>query len=574
VVAVPTWVSVDDTMLAGWVHQSTGMRANGGVVLCPPIGREGIVTYQAMRILASRLAADGLVALRIDYAGTGDSCDPEHVSIARWQRDIRGAVAFLRSAGCGSVSLVGLRMGATLAAAAAGDCGSLASLVLWDPVLAGRSFLREQRALQTMEIGPQPVREDGSEEALGFIYTAALASEIRALDLDPAALSSTTFDDADCRPCLLLTRPEYGSQPAIQMLADLAVVKQLPAPAQAELLGHRSFASIVPQATVSDIARHVSARTGTRACQLTLSLRNSAVVGATSSGEEIVEHFTRLGQRDAFAVVTEVRSTAPRPVLMCTNVAAEHHIGPGRAWVGLARRAAARGLVAIRFDSPGVGDSVQSERYEPAMLYATGEISMTADIVRAVAAQYQAPVGMLGSCSGAWVAAATSTVVNVDAVWLINQARWSRSPKPIDGRDAEATIERYVEEGTQPATMSARARRFVQRHLPYRVWLVLCHAGIASTPEVLLRDITGRGTKVRLLLSTEDAASFDQRRGSTGVARLRQRGTDIRASIFDTDHALFMESGRTAVLSMVLEDAAHDLCVGSSTSPSYVDVAR
>jgi len=464
-------------------------------------------------------------------------------------------------------------MGATLAAAAAGECGSLASLVLWDPVLAGRSFLREQRALQTIEIGPQRVREDGSEEALGFTYTAALASEIRAMDLDPVALSSTTFDDADRRPCLLLTRPEHGSKPVIRMLAELPVVTQLPAPAQAELLGHRSFASIVPQAAVSDIARHVSARTGTGAGKLTLPLRDSAVVGATSSGEEIVEHFARLGQQDAFAVVTEVRSTAPRPVLMCTNVAAEHHIGPGRAWVGLARRAAARGLVAIRFDSPGIGDSVQNDGYEAAMLYATGEISRTADIVRAVAARYQGPVGMLGSCSGAWLAGATSAVVNVDAVWLINGARWSRNPKPIGGRDAEATIERYVEQSTLPPTMSARARWFVRRHLPYRVWLVLCHAGLASTPEVLLRDIAARRTKIRLLFSTEDAASFDERRGNTGVARLRRLGADIRTNIFDVDHALFVESGRTAVLSRVLEDAVCDLCVGQSASASYVDVA-
>ncbi len=45
------------------------------------------------------------------------------------------------------------------------------------------------------------------------------------------------------------------------------------------------------------------------------------------------------------------------PWVVLVNVAAEHHIGPGRRWVEWARRWAALGYRVVRIDQSGVGDS-------------------------------------------------------------------------------------------------------------------------------------------------------------------------------------------------------------------------
>ena len=520
-------------------------------------------------MLSDRLAAAGLVALRFDYAGTGDSADTYETGVAQWVDSIRGAVAFLRSCGCSSVSLAGLRIGATLAATAAPSCGPLTSLVLWDPV-AGRSFLREQRALQMIEIGPQQARNDGSEEALGFTYPVDVVSQMRLLKVDVGILSDVDFQPRERGACLLLIRPEQESQPGIRTMVDSPLVSYLDAPAQPELLSHRSFAGTIPRDTISAIASHVSAHSAATARQVHVRLRDTAVVGTTPAGREIVERFARIGPDSAFGVVTEVAPRSNlRPLLLCGNVAAEYHIGPGRAWVELARRAAGHALTTIRFDWPGLGDSARDDQYDSTTLYPADRREKVLDIVRAARSEAAGPLGMLGSCSGAWLAAAVGGTERLGAVWLINEANWTKVPKPIDGRSYEAFVEKLARRADKPRTWRARSRSLVKHHLPYPIWLALCRTGVFVTPELILADLAERGTKVRLLLSASDADSFASRRGNTGVARLVRSGADIKVTVFDNaDHALFMESGRKAILTAVLADAIRDLEIVPDSSGS------
>jgi alpha-beta hydrolase superfamily lysophospholipase len=78
---------------------------------------------QAFRSLADRLAEAGFVALRFDYDGTGDSAgrnnDPKRVEA--WLGSVREAVALVRTFGLSRVSVIGMRMGATLGAEALGS---------------------------------------------------------------------------------------------------------------------------------------------------------------------------------------------------------------------------------------------------------------------------------------------------------------------------------------------------------------------------------------------------------------------------------------------------------------------
>lgn len=106
-------------------------------VLCCPAGDEQVHAYRTLRQLALRISLGGRHVLRFDYYGTGDSGGPTvENDIAGWCDDIETAIAEIKDmAGAPKVSLVGLRLGANLAAqVAARSPESVDSLVLWEPI--------------------------------------------------------------------------------------------------------------------------------------------------------------------------------------------------------------------------------------------------------------------------------------------------------------------------------------------------------------------------------------------------------------------------------------------------------
>ena len=118
-------------------------------MLCPPLGIEAICAYFTYRKVAVRLAEAGLAVLRVDYDGTGDSFgdSTEPNRVASWTDSVGSAIDTLEQIGVDRVALLGMRVGALLAALAAARRERIDALVLWDPCLTGSSFVREQQAL-------------------------------------------------------------------------------------------------------------------------------------------------------------------------------------------------------------------------------------------------------------------------------------------------------------------------------------------------------------------------------------------------------------------------------------------
>jgi len=116
-------------------------RAGGSaVVICPPSGDEQVHAYRTLRQLAAKLAMAGTHVLRFDFYGSGDSYgETGDGDSASWCEDIDTAITELKDmSGAARMSLVGLRSGANLAAAAAVQHpDQIADLVLWDPLDTG-----------------------------------------------------------------------------------------------------------------------------------------------------------------------------------------------------------------------------------------------------------------------------------------------------------------------------------------------------------------------------------------------------------------------------------------------------
>ncbi|MEL6104641.1 MAG: alpha/beta fold hydrolase [Planctomycetota bacterium] len=164
------------------------------VLICPPIGQEYLRTHWALRLAANQLSRRGCDVLRFDYRGLGDSFgEPQDVvATDQWAADIDAAIDHLKEASrAESVMVLGLRAGAALAAEAARRRGDVHSLVVWEPVINGRDYLRVLREThQTMiDLWYQEVAtvdDDSYEEILGTLYRRELLDEVESLEIDLA----------------------------------------------------------------------------------------------------------------------------------------------------------------------------------------------------------------------------------------------------------------------------------------------------------------------------------------------------------------------------------------------------
>ncbi len=153
------------------------------VLLCPPIGSDYNRTHWRLRLLADQLMRDGYHVFRFDYSCLGDSWgDFEQARVPRWLDDIRSARTELEdNAGSSRLSIIGHRVGATLAYLAAGDM-SLQHLILWDPIIDGRTHLATLRLMQR-ELKSTATANAPFESLLGYRHSAELIADLARLDL-------------------------------------------------------------------------------------------------------------------------------------------------------------------------------------------------------------------------------------------------------------------------------------------------------------------------------------------------------------------------------------------------------
>jgi FkbH-like protein len=144
----PVYFGAKNGQLFGMFHHGLGP-VRGAVLCCYPMPPKYQRSYRLFHQCAGELAGQGYDVLRFDYSGTGDSSgEPAEATIEKWTGEVEAAADYLRSRSqTDRVSIVGMRLGAALAARASRRISTIDKLVLWEPAVDGEEYLNELRAL-------------------------------------------------------------------------------------------------------------------------------------------------------------------------------------------------------------------------------------------------------------------------------------------------------------------------------------------------------------------------------------------------------------------------------------------
>jgi alpha/beta superfamily hydrolase len=546
--ATPIWFGPPARPLFGWYHAPADGRARGGVVLCPPLSRDYLQAHYALRRVAVGLEQAGLAVVRFDYDGTGDSFgatdDPGRVEA--WLDSVAAAIDVVRQSGLARVGLAGMRIGALLAAEAAARDGAIDQIVVWDPVSSGKAFVSEQRALASLTFGASPTHDDGSLETPGMLLSAETVAGLRALDIAP------TGPPLAAR-ALVLTRA--GRTPPRGLSERLAVsdTQWAEAVGQEELMDVGSPFQVLPDATISYVVAWFAGGAGAATVAIDPPARaGSMVVGTRPDAREIVETPTALGPLGLFAITTEVPGAVVGPTVMLLSVANEHHIGPNRLWVELARQWAALGMRCVRFDLSGLGDSPIRPGQAEFVARAPEAFDDVGAAAAAVSPADPSNVYFVGLCSAAYQAIENALALGPRGIIAVNPVLSFLPPEmaagqPMDPR-RRACLPRtpLVEKFHDDGPLAPLRRRF-----PNLGWSIRNFIARKQRPAVWLRELTADGVEGLFVCGDREVRQIRQGMTSHTYAQLTGTGHLQLEYIAGLDHGLLLSAHRNQVTAMM-----------------------
>lgn len=561
--------------LFGWYHPPTASRKpnrDTAVLLCPPLGYEGICAYPAFRSFAEKLSAAGYPVLRFDYDGTGDSggLDSDPGRVRAWIESVSAATTELRAlSGAREVCAFGVRLGATLALASGAERGDIDSLVLWNPCPSGKAYVREMKmfrlfAEQTGELAARPRAEgDNSEESGGFLITEETIKDLKALD-------ALKLAKRPAAKVLVLGRNDVPDDDKVarasEALGAEATYTQLPGYAEMMVAPHKSvFPEAVYEAFVGWLGKAEANAKGEAKAEA--EAKGEAKAKATAGAQGLVadgvrEEAVRFGAKGGFfgvltEPVDEARSKG-KPLVIFSNTAGNYRIGPNRMYVEMGRKLASLGVPSIRIDVSGIGDSVIWEDEWHNHPYS----DQLTDDVRAVIKHLQGRFdrfSVAGLCSGAFVAYHTALAEPaVTGVALINPQtfKWedgmSLDVNPLTRRDATEYYKRrffakdawmkLLKGGVNPRhALDAMRGRVVDaaRSGVAKVKSKLPGAAARGTEVARAFDAMGeRGVDVLIVFSANDPGidNLDEKVGAS-MGALEKRGSFTIETIVGPDHS-------------------------------------
>ncbi|MBM4164055.1 MAG: alpha/beta fold hydrolase [Lentisphaerae bacterium] len=390
----------------------------------PPLAEERKACHRILCDLARAWAAEGTAVLRFDYRGTGDSPgDFADFSVSDWLADAEAARAWLRDRypQCEPVVL-GIRFGAALASRLVAPC---AARLLIEPVGGTdllKQLLQRNQVNQMVAYGRAPVSRARIEAGWlqgtcadldGYPFTPRLAADL-------AVLAPGTWTEAGC---VVSTGADTRAAHAAHIGAPASERLALRLPAFWNTVGRVGIGPL--SGALADALHRLVPAGVPRAAPgpLPESVGSGPITFASPSG-------TIRGWVDW-------PSPARPPVarLLLIHGWSGDRTGPHRMFVTFARRLAAAGVMALRIDLSGRGDSDGDAD-------AASIEAMTADTRAAVAWMRQTcpdggPMIITAICSGCKVAFCAAAEPGIDALTL-----WS--PESMGSLRSAATGRRHT----------------------------------------------------------------------------------------------------------------------------------
>jgi alpha-beta hydrolase superfamily lysophospholipase len=600
-VADPLYFESGGNQLFAWLHRpSEPSEANLGVVICKPFGYESICAHRSMREFAQQFAAAGVPTLRFDYLGTGDSAeiDENADQIRIWSRDVVAAIHVLKSrTGVDRVCLLGIRLGALLAALAAEQCRLVESLILVGPVVSGKRYLRELRMTQLAgaamagvgdsEGDPEANRIDPKIlEAGGFFLSPATLHTLAQVDLHAAAapaVRSMLILDNDKLPSakrwaeslsgaaieleyknlpglieMAMTAPQFATVPQAMIGAARHWVTRMATPREA-----------APAKDGSTTARYASDPEASTSPTLSLPVSPETPQAFITERPVLISSGATL-----FGIVTEPPSDEKRRrAVLLLNPGADSHIGASRMYVSLARRWARRGYFVLRLDLAGIGDSATRSGNTDDEVFPDEAMDDIRDATAFLRARYAiVDMTVAGLCSGAYHALrAAVDGVNLNRILMVNPQNyfWEKGMTLEQLQLAEVVHNPGL---YRRRVLSPRAwlRIFTgQVNIP-RIVLIYLHR-LRLAAEATLRDFGRRlgirlpqdlGRELEKVVADGIRVTFLFARGEPGIELLKLQagsalsrlGNRCRVRIVDSGDHIFSRRAPRSIMENVLSE--------------------
>lgn len=530
------WFGPPEGRIFGWLTSPDAAVARGAVILAQPLGREARAARRAIRELGSELARKGFVTLRLDYPGTGDSSGTlDEIDVQHsWVNAIGEAAAYLGSFGLTDISAVGMRLGATILAAANASGLTLSSLVLWDPCESGRSFLREVGALESLRRSNFETPVDGFVVSSEWVFAPASVEQIRSLDLLKAAPS------IGANRLLIITREDRAFPERIRRRLEDKPVEWEKTSEQGKMLDVIPLEAVLATTTIDRISTWLDEGSSRPEPFLLSTTEANSVVYGRRDRDKVKETFVRLGRRGLFGIVSEPLGESRGPLVVLLNTANEEHIGPSRLWVELSREWSSDGVRCVRFDLTGVGDSPDFSIAPERLWYEEEWLEDLVDVVRELQPQDSSNIILVGLCSGAYLAAEGALEFGARGACLLNP------PVGNDLVHAAATFRKARFGWLRSIVKLLRVLHLKDRWLGTGCWQLMRTLLPRRYSEDLIAKVAKRGTALLVLSTVDDLSpyphiplmrSIDRRR----VAAPRNYHVEFTPGL---DHSMHVAKGR------------------------------
>ncbi len=445
------------------------------VICCNPLFEERKSAHRPLVAFARNLSRNNLSVLRFDYRGCGDAGGNfEDYNLAHWQHDLQTATELLKQRYPGlPLGLFALRFGSAVALSAIkDDLIAPDFLLMWQPVLHGDAYIEEElrkkmmqqmltfgRARETRSTLFQQLERGETVDHGGYPFTSSLYGKLKGVEL------SNTLKQTNC-PALIYNISAGGRLE--KPYADLQeAAAQKDSVLHVEAVKHQPFWNLIGYVDIS------------RLLTSTVDWLQRHALPAQSPTDQNENH-ANPPHRHGEAPLGNLR-LSPEEEWLCTpnngiNIHGILHyppsgcrhpdraiiflpgwsgdrVGPHRMFVKCARRLASSGVLCLRFDYRGRGDSEGTTK-EAGIASMTDDARSAAQFLRSkwgVSSIY-----LLGICSGGKVAISASTAEQVDAAGLVI---WSgeamgrlRTQKEAARTKSRRAAKTYLKKLFHPAT--------------------------------------------------------------------------------------------------------------------------